>query len=165
MFPLPFIWIKVILGAALFAAGFGVGYKLTDNRWQGKWDAEQAASMARSLQASEEARKRERELLLQIDNARSAYEDAMVQIKEWDARIIRLRVDRDRLHNDLVSFAAGSPAADTIAACQDRAGRLATLLAEGADLVERNHNLAREAAFAAEVRGSKLVSCLGSWPQ
>lgn len=117
-----------------------------------------------AAKANDAAREREQQLQKVADERRLEYEQIAARNKQLEATVVRLRVDRDSLHNDLTRFAAGSPAADTIAACRDRAERLASALAEGAGLLAEGVELVREAAFDADTRGAKLSACIKAWP-
>jgi hypothetical protein len=116
-------------------------------------------------QGEARARLREAELQDAVDVERGRLDESLQKINEQARSITRLRVDRDQLHNDLVAYAAASPAADTIAACRARAERLAVAVADGAELLDEGRELAATAAEAADRRGAKLTACLSAWPK
>jgi membrane-bound lytic murein transglycosylase len=174
--------ICVVLSAAL-------GVQTLRLAWAQKAEQECRADFAEAKQKAEEARAKQEQAFRQkeqnwqdqISNARNDFETArrerdevQQQITQTEARIVRLRVDRDKLHNQLIEFAAvsGSATEDSLTSCRTDAGRLGKALAEstdiiarGGDLVFRGLTVARESAAAAEERGTKLVLCLKAWPK
>jgi hypothetical protein len=164
----PRLWIAVALAAAGFAGGWSLNKMLTDRKIAGlelRYAETVGEWQKKVAEAESKARAREAELQTTVDATRETANEALSKIAEKDRAIVRLRVDRDRLHNDLAAFAAASGSQDTVAACQSRAGRLADLLGEGAGIVLEGVELARAGAVAADERAVKLTACMTAWPR
>lgn len=114
--------------------------------------------------AAEAALQKQQKLQADVDSAREGLADAQARIREQDARIARLTVDSRQLRDQLGAFAAGAGGQDTLAACQARAGTLAGLAAEGAELLVEGAGLCRETAKAAAERAAEVNALLQAWP-
>lgn len=113
-------------------------------------------------------------------NARDEAEKGKAENERLEAQLrmaaavrAALFAHNDRLQSDLNDYAAGrrGPAADTLAACQARAGTLGAFLAEGDRLITqlREHGrqslgLATAAARAHDDRALEVTACLKAWP-
>lgn len=132
-------------------------------------EARHAAQMAEwqrlSAEAAAAALRRQQALQLTIDTAREDLTHAKAEIADRDARIVRVSLDAGRLRDKLAAFASGAGGQDSIAACQQRAGSLANLLAEGAGLLAEGSDLYRQAARAHDERAAEVNALLQAWPR
>lgn len=127
--------------------------------------AELARTWQRSMFNALEAARRNADGLLEALTARDR------TIAEQQTRIALLSVDARGLREQLGAYARGRAGGDSLAACQERAGRLADELAAGADLVAEASGLVREGAglarssAVAEERNAIAVNeCVAAWP-
>jgi hypothetical protein len=173
MIPIPpFVTAKLVMYAGLAVAIFMFGmatHKVFSDRRIAKLDAmhakQTAAWHAQVADAQAAARAREEELQETVDKSRETANVALARIAEQARTIVRLRGDRDQLHNDLAAYASGAGAADTVSSCQSRAARLSGLVEQGDGLLEEGRNLAAGSAEAAAWRGAKLRACVEAWPK
>jgi hypothetical protein len=134
--------------------------------------AEQRAEQARQIAewerlravAAADALRRQNDLQEAADAARMNLETSRRTIAAQAARIAVLAGDTDRLRGKLATYASGRSGQDTVAACQSRAGALASLLAEGAGIVIEGANLARESSLAHDQRAAEVSALLSAWP-
>lgn len=151
--------------------------------------AEHATAMAKvnraAAEAQEQARMRERAWLTAVEIERRKLDDErrtiaglVAQVDALNAALEQARSDVSRLLGDrrvlreaLARFAAGT-ADDTAAACRERAGTLADVLAEGAGLLDEGARLVAEAArlVAAcgrdhDERAAEVRALLAAWPK
>lgn len=128
--------------------------------------AEQVADWHRQIaEAAGAALERQKALQSDVDKAREGLDNARTRIRDQDASIARLNVDTDRLRGKLGAYAAGPTGADSLATCQQRAGTLASLLAEGAGLLSEGAELLRQTAIAHDNRASEVGALLAAWPK
>ena len=114
--------------------------------------------------AEEAARRTERMWAESMRKAEEELSDAKRRIEEQARAIARLDVDTRRLRDQLRAYAAGPAAGDTVAACQDRAGALADLLAEGAELLVEGQGLVAACAVAHDGRAAEVKALIDAWP-
>ena len=138
----------------------------------------EAAWSARALAAERQVREFERQAQENSDAAQAKntqqqgiISDLTHRLESLGRDVGRVRLDRDRLHDDLTAFARGAVARDTYSACISRAERLARLVETGAassqqlrDSAEELRSVAIGSAEAAQRRGAKLEACLQAWP-
>jgi hypothetical protein len=151
---LAFIGLAFIAGMRYGAAG--PKQELAEQR--AEWSRLAAAGAAQALA-------RQQELQEAADAAREALDDAKRQISEQTSRIAVLSVDAGRMRVDLARYAAARSGPDTVAACQDRAGTLAGLLAAGAGLVAEGTNLARTSSADHDRCTAEVRALLAGWPR
>lgn len=156
---------RLIAGLGLIGLAFVAGthygaagprQELAEQRTE--WSRLAAIGAARALA-------RQQELQEAADAAREALDDAQRQISEQANRIAVLSVDAGRMRVDLARYAAARSRPDTVAACQDRAGTLAGLLAEGAGLVAEGANLARASSADHDRCAAEVRALLNAWPR
>ena len=173
MIPIPpWLFTKGALYAGIALAGFLAGMSTHKVFADRKYSAlellhqTQVAEWERKVADAERlARETEGRWQAEVDGQRGKLDEALARISENARTIARLRVDRDRLHYDLTTFASGSLAQDTIAACRARAERLAAEVADGAGLLDRGRELVIALAEDADRRGAKLKACVEAWPR
>lgn len=128
--------------------------------------AEQVADWHRQrAEAAAAVLARQTALQTDVDKAREDLNHARTLIAEQGTRIARLSVDSDGLRVKLRAYSAGAGGGDTVAACQQRAGALANLLAEGAGLAAEAGNLARQCAIDHDERAAEVRVLLAGWPK
>lgn len=169
---------RILAGAAvafLVAAGVQT-WRLSSER-QAHADTRTQAAEA-TARAAAEALAWSRALQQSADTAREhAHEQQQTidqqarTIADLQRRLVRLDADARGLRDQLAAYAAGG-AGDTAATCQQRASRLAELLAEGAELVREGSalvatcgELARESARAAHQRAVDQDALINAWPR
>jgi hypothetical protein len=152
--------IVFFLGARYGAAGPRqelAEQKADHSRQVAEWERLRAVAAADAL-------RRQTDLQDSVDHARANLEGSNRTIAAQASRIAVLAADTDRLRGKLATYAAGRPGSDSLAACQSRAGTLASLLAEGAGLVVEGANLARECSIDHDRRAAEVNSLLSAWP-
>jgi len=122
-----------------------------------EWERLRAAAAAESL-------RRQQDLQEAADAARMNLETSRRTIAAQATRIAALSADTDRLRVNLSAYAAGRSGQDSVGACQQRAGALASLLAEGAGLIAEAGNMARQCAIAHDERAAEVRALLDAWP-
>lgn len=135
--------------------------------------ADHAAAIASIERARADAEQKARQLEIAwadaAEKASRELKDAYSIIERSAPEIDRLRRDRDALRdglrNALHAYAAGRSAEDSVAACRSRAGALASLLADGADLLAESAGLLEQAALAHDRRAAEVTALLQAWPQ
>lgn len=128
--------------------------------------AEQVADWHKQIaEAAAAALERQQELQANADKARQGLDDARNRIRNQDASIARLSVDADGLRVKLRAYASGAPGPNSLATCQQRAGTLASLLAEGAGLLSEGAELLRQTAIAHDGRAAEVSALLAAWPK
>jgi chromosome segregation ATPase len=135
------------------------------------------AAHARELEA---ARADERRMQTAADAAKGALDDALLEINARDARLADLEARVARLQPDaaaarelrqhLANYANGARgAADTLAACQDRAASLAAYAAAGGEvaarILGRAGSLARTCARERDGFAAEVIACISGWPR
>lgn len=162
---------KVFAIAALLAAVFFAGaryggagprqelaeQKTAQARQIAEWERLRAAAAAEAL-------RRQTDLQEAADAARMTLETNRRTIEAQATRITVLSADVDGMRGKLAAYAAPRSGQDTVAACQQRAGTLASLLAQGAGLVVEASNLARQCAIAHDERSAEVNAILDAWP-
>lgn len=164
----------IVALAALSAWCFWTQYRLNSERAaHATTRAEFAQAVATAQAESEQWRARAQKA---SDDAREQLHARQQQIEQQAARIAalqdrnrRLELDAGGLRDQLAAYAAGQ-AADSLTACQQRAGILAGLLAEGGALVaeasglaEQGGRLVAESARAAELSAAERDACVSAW--
>ena len=128
--------------------------------------AEQVADWHRQrAEAAAAVLVRQKAIQADVDSAREELENARARIRLQDADIARLRLNADGLRVKLGAYATGTGSADSLGACQQRAGALANLLAEGSGLLAEGGNLLRDIARAHDERAAEVNALLSAWPK
>jgi hypothetical protein len=154
----------VILAAFSYRLG-GSGARADLARAKASHAAQVAEWQRLSAEAAAAALRRQQALQLTIDTAREDLTHAKAEIADRDAKIVRVSLDAGRLRDKLAAYASGAGSQDSIAACQQRAGSLADLLAEGAGLLAEGTDLYRQAARAHDERAAEVNALLKAWPR
>lgn len=133
---------------------FGWGYSAGGASKQRAWDLATAEQVKAQLAATEAARAKEQALQLKVTEATNA----LIAERAKHARVAAaLKLDADRLRNDIAGFARGG-AEDTAAACGERAATLGVVL----DGVLSDY---RACTAGAEATAADLRSVLAAWPR
>lgn len=164
--------VKIVAAAAVAGALVWCGYWLgglepraelaqarTDHAEQvAEWNRLAAAGAQRALTITAQWQQ-------QAEKARGDLDDERERNAALAADIVVLRATVGGLRGDLAAYAAGTGAADTVAACRARAETLASLLAEGSELLAEGGNLLAEAARAHDDRAAEVRALIAAWPK
>lgn len=133
--------------------------------------AERLAHEQTKLQHAEErarrlAAAREHEITMQraVARAQGDLDEARREIRRRDQVIGLLRADAGGLREQLAAYAAAG-ARDSACAGDDRAGILARLAAEGAELLATAGALLRACALDHDERAAEVTALLAAWPR
>lgn len=152
-------WPRVLVAAAVALVIGGMALELASRAAQIE-DGKAQLSNLRAQHAEQEtqrerkARALEAKYQARTDEAAHALEKQRIDHARTAAG---LRAERDRLRQQIADYAAG-PAADSVAACRDRADTLGRLL----DQALRS---SADRASDAEARASEVRALLDAWPR
>ena len=109
---------------------------------------------------------REHEITMQraVARAQGDLDEARREIRRRDQVIGLLRADAGGLREQLAAYAAAGRR-DPACAGNDRAGVLARLATEGADLLARGATLLRACALDHDERAAEVKALLAAWPR
>lgn len=163
-------YLAVAATAAFVTRACTVGsYKAQIERERAEHAAELAAIDRARADAESKARQLEIVWAEAAERASKELRDAYAIIERSAPEIEKLRRDRDilrdGLRNALHAYAAGRSAEDSVAACRSRAGALASLLADGTELLAEGAGLLEQVAVAHDRRAAEVSALLRAWPQ
>ena len=129
-----------------------------------------AHKQSKRVHAEERARllaaAREQEITMQraVALAQGDLDEARRSIRLRDRALGRLRADAGGLREQLAAYAAAGPR-DPACAGDDRAGVLARLATEGAELLATGGALLRACALDHDERAAEVKALLAAWPR
>ena len=147
-----------VLSVALIATGlWGMHQKAKREAVTLEFAEYRAVANEAAAQASEAYRRLEQALSAKVKEAQDALDKERKAHARIAADLQRTRTERDGLRDQIGAYAAADPAADSVAACRQRAATLGEQLVAGLSVQE-------ELAGRAETCASDLRAVLGAWP-
>lgn len=173
------IYGKVLILAASFVFGFSTGFyvqktisdpKIASLREEmqtiiAQMNEERAAAERRARETEQRLRAAVETAEKELKEEREKVHELEQKIAEQNARIRDLIRERNGLRDELLTYAAGPATGDTLAACRERAGTLAKVVADGADLLAEGAGLLAEVAADHDERAAEVEALLNAWPR
>lgn len=161
----PLFWVAVAAALA-FTHGGAYIYGYSNAKSVAELREARATAAANEAIAIEQARQREIEQRYATNAASAAQELAHARqtIAEQDRLVRDLRAAASGLRIDLAAFAAGGTCEDPGAPGGTRAGALAELAADGADLLADGGELLRACARDHDERAAEVRALIQAWP-
>lgn len=122
-----------------------------------EWNKKVGAAEARSRDIADQYQAK-------ADEATKGLADAKTRIASLMGELAGVRIDSVGLHKRLGAYAAGPATEDSVAACRDRAGRLAEAAAKGQELLATGAGLLRESEAAGLDAEADVAALIKAWP-